>query len=199
MNTDSPIVVVIAGPNGAGKSTVAPRIIEQTFGRIEFVNADVIASGLSVIDPDRQAFAAGRFMLRHVHSLANARRSFAFETTLASRTFAAFLRRLLREGYQTHLIYIWVRTPETAVERVRARVSSGGHSIPEETIQRRFRRSAHNLFDLYLPLAHGWEILDNSTASNPTLIAAGSGDEEADMIIHDEMAWSQLRSFRHAL
>src|SRR5688572_29492740 len=106
MTADFPKVVVIGGPNGAGKSTIAPAIIERAFGRIEFVNADTIARGLSGLDPDRQAFAAGRIMLRHIRDLAAARHDFAFETTLASRTFAPLLRRLIPDGYQTHLLYV---------------------------------------------------------------------------------------------
>lgn len=88
MERSNPTVVVIGGPNGAGKSTIAPTLIERAFGRIEFVNADTIARGLSGLDPEREAFAAGRIMLRHIAELARNRRDFAFESTLASRTFA---------------------------------------------------------------------------------------------------------------
>jgi predicted ABC-type ATPase len=191
----SPTVIVIGGPNGAGKSTIAPAIIERAFGQIEFVNADTIARGLSALNPDRQAFAAGRIMLRHIAELATARRNFAFETTLASRTFAPFLRRLISNGYRSHLVYVWVRSPEIAVRRVRSRIASGGHSVPEETIRRRYVRSIHNLFHLYLPLARAWEAIDNSSPGLPTIIAAGGMDE--DMIVYDKIAWRELERFRN--
>jgi predicted ABC-type ATPase len=186
----TPTVVVIGGPNGAGKSTIAPAIFQRAFGRIEFVNADTIARGLSGLDPDRQAFAAGRVMLRHIHQLADSKRNFAFETTLASRTFAPFLRRLNARGWQTHLLYVWVRSPEIAIERVQRRVASGGHAVAEETVRRRFARSAANLFHLYLPLARAWEVIDNSLPTRPNLIAAGGMNQ--DMIVSDPAAWSAL-------
>lgn len=188
----APSVIVIGGPNGAGKSTVAPAIIERAFGRVEFVNADAIASGLSGLDPQRQAFAAGRIMLRHIRQLAAARRDFAFETTLASRTFAPFLRHLVADGFRVHLVYLWVRSPEIAVRRVQARFAAGGHSVPEEVIRRRYLRSAQNLHRLYLPLANAWEIIDNSRPGEPTTIATGSQGVNAATIVYDEMAWNAL-------
>jgi predicted ABC-type ATPase len=195
VTSHSPIVIVIGGPNGAGKSTIAPAIIERAFGRIEFVNADTIARGLSGLDPDRQAFAAGRIMLRHIRNLAAARRSFAFETTLASRTFAPFLRRLIGDGGRVHLVYVWVRSPEIAVQRVLARVASGGHSVPEETIRRRYDRSINNFFELYRPLSWSWEVIDNSSPGRPTIIAVKGQDE--DMIIRDLPAWQAMEQYRH--
>jgi len=186
--------MIIGGPNGAGKSTIAPAIIDRAFARIEFVNADVIARGLSGLEPDRQAFAAGRIMMRHISDLAAARRDFAFEATLAGRTFAPMLRRMTATGYRMHLVYVWVRSPEIAVQRVRSRVASGGHSVPEGTIRRRYARSAHNLLQHYLSLASRWEILDNSTSGDAKYIAAGGLKE--DMIIYDKVAWRQLDQFR---
>lgn len=186
-------MIILGGPNGAGKSTVAPAIIERAFGPIEFVNADTIARGLSALNPDRQAFAAGRIMLRHIADLATARRDFAFETTLASRSFAPFLRRLTSDGYHTHLLFVWLRSPDIGVQRVRSRVASGGHDVPEETIRRRYSRSAHNFLTLYLPLAHSWEVLDNSLPGQPTLVAAGGWRQ--DMIVHDTAAWQALERF----
>jgi predicted ABC-type ATPase len=193
MRSDSPNVVVIGGPNGAGKSTIAPAIIERAFGRIEFVNADTIARGLSALDPDRQAFAAGRIMLRHIANLAAARRDFAFESTLASRTFAPFLQRLIKGGYTIHLVYVWVRSPDIAVQRVRARVGAGGHFVAEETVRRRYSRSAANFLRLYLPLANGWEVIDNSSPVEPMIIASGGRRE--DMIVHDPSVWREMERF----
>jgi predicted ABC-type ATPase len=191
----SPIVIVIGGPNGAGKSTIAPAIIARAFGGAEFVNADTIARGLSELDPERQAFAAGRIMLRHIGDLAAAHRDFAFETTLASRTFAPSLRRLIRDGYRVHITYVSLLSPDLAVKRVHLRVRAGGHNIPEATIRRRFGRSVSNLFDLYLPLAATWEILDNSSPSG--LVTVASGGIGMDTIVYSARHWNRLERSRH--
>ncbi len=165
-----PYIVVIGGPNGAGKSTIARSVVERTFDITEFVNADTIASGLSAFDPEAAAFAAGRIMLTHIHQLAIARATFAFESTLSSRSFAPWLRAQAARGYDIHLVYVALRSPRLAVARVRRRVKSGGHSVPEAVVRRRFRRSAANLFDLYIPICRSWRIYDNS-AADPVLVA----------------------------
>ena len=190
----SPTIVVIGGPNGAGKSTVAPVIINRVFGGIEFVNADTLALGLSALHPERQAVAAARIMLRHIADLTAARHTFAFETTLVSRSFAPFLRRAAARGYSIHLFYLWVRSPEIAVRRVRSRVEAGGHDIPEPIIRRRYARSARNLFRLYLPTAHHWEVLDDSTWGRPTPVAAGVVGSTT--IVQDTEAWRALENIR---
>ncbi len=166
-----PSVVVIAGPNGAGKSTTAPPIVRKAFGIEEFVNADIIAQGLSVLAPETAAFRAGRVMLNRILELAGARRNFAFETTLASRTFAPLLRRWQAEGYEFHLVYLWLPSASAAVRRVRERVRTGGHSVPEAIVRRRYVRSLGNFFNLYRPLADSWLLLDNSGQPDPRAIA----------------------------
>ena len=190
-----PTAVLIGGPNGAGKSTIAPRVVPRAFGALEFVNADMIAAGLSVLDPNRQAFAAGRIVIRQIHRLADARRDFAFESTLASRSFAPFLARLAATGYRTRLVYLWLQTVEIAVHRVRARVTAGGHAVPEATIRRRYRRSVQNLFDLYLPIVSSWVVLDNSSSTGPKIVASGGIGE--DMMIEDAALWNLLEQARH--
>lgn len=157
---------------------------------------DAIAGGLSGLDPDRQAFAAGRIMLRHISALAVARRSFAFETTLASRTFEPLLRRMINNGSEMHLIYVWVRTAQVAIERVRARIAAGGHSVPETVIRRRFGRSVHNLFELYLPLATSWQVLENSVSAAPSLIATGATGKVP--VVYDQASWRRLQEARNA-
>lgn len=188
---NAPSAIVIGGPNGAGKSTVAPSLVRSAFGPLEFVNADVIASGLSGLHPDRQAFSAGRIMLRHIRTLARNKSDFAFESTLASRTFAPFLRRLVADGYQVHLVYVWLRSPEVAIDRVRARVAAGGHAVPMDTIRRRYHRSLQNLFTLYMPVATTWALFDNSDQTGPKRIASGGVNE--DTMIHDTQHWSAMR------
>jgi predicted ABC-type ATPase len=126
-----PKVVVIAGPNGAGKSTAAPAVLRNALLVNEFVNADTIAAGLSAFSPETVAVTAGRVMLERIRKLACERRDFAFETTLASRTFAPWLRKIQSEGYQFHLVYLWLPTVELAAARVAERVRRGGHAVQE--------------------------------------------------------------------
>jgi hypothetical protein len=119
--SDRPTVVIIAGPNGAGKSTAAPAILRDFAEMSAFVNADVIAQGLSAFDPESEAIEAGRIMLRRMHEFAAQRQDFAFETTLASRTFATWLERAKRDqDYRVFLYYVWVRSADEAVRRVRS-------------------------------------------------------------------------------
>jgi len=172
----NPSIVLIGGPNGAGKSTVARAVLAETLGITEFVNADVIAAGLSGFEPERAAFAAGRVMLTRLRELGTASPpvSFGFESTLASRTFEPWLRELIERGRRVHIIYLWLRSSTLAVRRVRARVRKGGHSVPEDTIRRRYARSAINFWRLYRPLAETWRVYDNSVAPL-RLVAAGVG------------------------
>lgn len=160
-----PTVVVIAGPNGAGKSTAAPYLLKQALGILEFVNADQIAVGLSAYSPETVAFEAGRIMLKRLQELAASKVSFSFESTLSSRTFALFLKRCKEQGYKVHIFYVALPSAELAVNRVALRVKLGGHNIPQSDVERRFLRSLHNLYELYLPLADRWTILDNASGT----------------------------------
>jgi predicted ABC-type ATPase len=166
-----PKAVVIAGPNGAGKSTTAPLLLREALAVKEFVNADTIAAGLSAFAPQTVAFAAGRVMLGRVRELAAMKSDFAFETTLASRSFAPWLRELQQQGYELHLIYLWLPDADLAVERIAERVRRGGHSVPEADVRRRYLNSLSNFFNLYRPIADSWLMLDNSLQSEPQPIA----------------------------
>ena len=171
-----PLVIVIAGANGAGKSTTAPSLLRDALQVSEFVNADAIAGGLSAFRPDSVAIPAGRAMLERMHHLAEARADFAFETTLASRSFAPWLTRLKQRGYHVHVLFLWLESADLAVDRVAARVRVGGHDVPGETVRRRYERGLRNLFRLYLPLVDSWQMFDNSRAGRPRLVASGRGD-----------------------
>ena len=184
-----PCVVVIGGPNGAGKTTISRAVLSESFGLTEFVNADVIASGLSGFDPERSAIEAGRVMLKRLHGLARRRMSFAFESTLASRTFAPWLRTLKSEQYEVHLLYVWLRSPGLAARRVHERVLAGGHSIPIEVIERRYVRSCANLLRLYIPLATSWRILDNS-GKQPKVVAHRREGGEPAIVLSRQ--WRQI-------
>jgi predicted ABC-type ATPase len=182
-----PRVILIAGPNGAGKSTLAPSLLRDRLQVTDYVNADVIARGLSAYSPDSVAFSAGRIMLRRLRDLAAARATFAFESTLATRSYARWLTTLIATGYEFELVFLWLRSPDLAVERVRERVRSGGHDIPPDVIRRRYARGRANFLELYSPIAMRWSVLDNSARGQASVIAAGSGS-----VVHVQqpMLWS---------
>ncbi len=177
MREKHPHIIIIAGPNGAGKSTTAPSLLQGTLGVKEFVNADVIAQGLSAFQPEMAAFHAGRIMLERLHYLEKERVNFAFETTLASRTFAPWIDDLRKKGYICHLVFLWLPSPEFAVARVQERVRMGGHNVPEEVVRRRYKAGIRNFFQLYQPLTESWRFYDNSDPSGPKVIAAGGGKD----------------------
>jgi predicted ABC-type ATPase len=192
MSQTTASVVVLAGPNGAGKSTAALLILKDALGVAEFVNADVIARGLSGFEPERAALAAGRIMLGRLRDLARHRVNFAFETTLASRTFAPWLADLIRSGYQFHLVFLWLPSADLAVARVAARVQEGGHDVPEQTIRRRYDGGLSNLFRLYQPMTTSWQLCDNSGTSGPRPIA--SGQSGLTRIVEDPTMWEQIKT-----
>lgn len=187
---ERPSLVVIAGPNGAGKSTLAPLLLQEALAVTEFVNADVIARGLSAFAPEQVAMAAGRLMLARLRELAGQRVSFAFESTLASRSFAPWIRQLLQAGYQFHLVFLWLPNAAVAVQRVASRVRMGGHAVPADVVRRRYHAGRHNFFQMYLPLATTWRIYDSSRGRMPELVAVGN---EATTVIYDEALWARAR------
>ena len=136
------------------------------------------------------AFEAGRIMLERIHDLVEQRADFAFETTLAARTYAGWLREVSKTGYSTHLFYFWVRDPDFAVARVAARVRAGGHHVPEETIRQRYGRSLRNLFDLYMPHLTTWKVYDN-TDGDYRLIAEGGAGWSG--FVYNEATWESVR------
>lgn len=167
-----PHIIIIAGPNGAGKTTAAPGLLDKTLNINHFVNADTIAVGLSAFAPEKAAIQAGRAMLERIHYLADQKENFAFETTLASRTFAPWIEKLKKEGYVFHLTFLLLNNPDLAVSRVKERVRLGGHNVPEETIRRRFMSGIKNFFQLYKPMADSWQVYDNTDIKNFSLIAS---------------------------
>ncbi len=184
-----PRIVILAGPNGAGKSTSAKHILRGALKVDEFVNADVIARGLSEFDPGSVSLAAGRVMLSRLKELASARATFAFETTLASKTFAPWIVELKRTGYEFHLVFLWLPRADMAVARVKDRVHRGGHDVPESTIRRRYTAGLRNFFEIYHPLADNWKMTDNRW-NRPRVIAAGNReftDEVCDSVIWNEI------------
>lgn len=185
-----PNIVVIAGPNGAGKSTLAPALLRDTLNIPEYVNADTIAEGLSAFAPEDASFDAGRVMLGRLHELAEKRKDFAFETTLATRFYSVWLKELQLVGYRTSLIFLWLPKVETAIARVEERVRLGGHSIPEDTIRRRYDRGLKNLFELYLPSVNQWRIF-NAAPQKPQEIARF--DEENGEVVFESELWERMK------
>ncbi len=186
-----PNVVVIGGPNGAGKSTLAPALIRDTLGMIEYVNADTIAEGLSAFAPEDASFHAGRVMLRRLNELAAKGKNFSFETTLATRFYSGWLRKLQESGYQVSLVFLWLEDVDIAIRRVEARVKAGGHSIPEATIRRRYDRGLKNLFDLYLPITNSWRVFHSSPII-PKEVARF--DELSGEIVYDQELWNRIKN-----
>jgi len=186
---DNPVVIVIAGPNGAGKSTSAPAILRDTLGINVFVNADEIARGLSGFNPEGVAIQAGRIMLERLKDLATQRVSFAFETTLAAKSYARWIGDLKKVGYRFHLFFFWLPSAEMAVARVQDRVRSGGHDVPEVTIRRRYLAGLKNFFALYRPIADSWRVYDNSSELGPMLIAFGN--QVGEEAIVDKDVWER--------
>ena len=195
MGEANPQVVIIAGPNGAGKSTLAPTILRDTFGLLEFVNADTISAGLSAFNAEAVALDAGRVMLTRLRELAANKQSFAFESTLATRSYAPWISRLAREGYEFHLLFLSLNTAELAIHRVAERVRNGGHEVSENIIRRRYRRGLENLSQLYLPLADTWGVYDNSGTGSPLLIASGEKDRTSRVVWPD--VWQNLVGNKH--
>jgi predicted ABC-type ATPase len=185
-----PHVVIIAGSNGSGKSTMAPALLQGALGVDDFVNADAIALGLCAFQPEKAAFQAGRIMLKRLHELADSNVNFAFETTLASRTFATWIPQLKKKGYKFHLIFFWLRDVELAVSRVSLRVISGGHHVPQDTIRRRYTAGLKNFFNLYRPLTDSWQLYNNTNGQELSLIASEKNAKQ--LRVEDQVIWKEL-------
>jgi predicted ABC-type ATPase len=180
-------VVVLGGPNGAGKTTAAAGLLP---GSLKYLNADEIAKGLPSHPSSAADLEASRILIDEMDECERLRESFAVETTLASRSLAPRMARLRSAGYFFRLVFIWSPSVDFSIQRVAARVRSGGHSIPEETIRRRYAAGLRNFFGLYRPLADIWDIHDNLGIDGFRLIAEGGrGIEDT---IHLAAAWNQI-------
>ncbi len=192
MSESNSVAIVLGGINGAGKTTASRSLLANTLHVMTFVNADVIAQGLSGFNPEAAAVRAGRIMLEQLDELAAQRVNFAFETTLAGRSYARWLDGLRVSGYEVHLFYFWLNRVEAAIDRVAARVKKGGHHIPDATIRQQYGRSIRNLFELYIPVVSTWKVYDNSLGGSPLLIAEGA--RGAETLVYDRDSWTQIRS-----
>jgi len=190
MESRQPNLYIVAGPNGAGKSTFARLFLPEYADCREFVNADLIAAGLSPFNPEGLAIQAGKLMLERIESLAAARTDFGFETTLAGKSWVPLLEKLRGMGYRLHTFFLWVPSPELALTRIEERVKAGGHSIPEEVVRRRYARGLRNFFQVYAPVVDSWLILDSSQ-EDPELVALFVADLP---IILDRDLFARIKS-----
>jgi len=157
-----PQLYIIAGCNGAGKTTASYTILPEILNCKEFVNADEIAKGLSPFQPEKVAIEAGRIMLNRIDNLLHNNENFAFETTLATRNYIKLIQKAQAKNYTVTLLYFWLSSVDLAIERVKYRVSSGGHNISKDVILRRYNAGLKNLSKLYMPICDDWLVIDNS-------------------------------------
>jgi predicted ABC-type ATPase len=157
-----PTVYVIAGPNGAGKTTFATEFLPDFANCREFLNADLIAAGLSPFAPETQDVRAGRLLLTRIKELIAAKETFGFETTLSGRGYIRLFEKMRMNGYRIVVFYLWLPSADMSVARVKARVRQGGHNVPESVVRRRYGSGLSNFFQYYWPIAHSVWLLDGS-------------------------------------
>ncbi|OYU83961.1 MAG: zeta toxin [Flavobacterium sp. BFFFF2] len=184
---------IIAGCNGAGKTTASFTILPEIINCKEFVNADEIAKGLSPFQPESVSFEAGRIMINRVNELLSMNKTFAFETTLASKTYKNKILQAQKNGYTVTLLFFWLQSIDLAIERVKNRVLEGGHHIESEIVIRRYHNGIKNLFRIYLPIADEVMIFDNSEGM-PELIAEKT--KESELHILNKTTFNKLNDLK---
>jgi len=189
-----PKLFIIAGCNGAGKTTASYTVLPEVLGCREFVNADEIAHGLSPFNPSSVSIEAGRLMLQRMGDLLRDGADFAFETTLATRSYVKFIETAQKRGYFVTLLYFWLPSPELAIERVALRVQQGGHHIPSDVVRRRYWNSLHNLTTLYTPVCDLWSIYDNNAADEQIRKIAW-GERNKIIRIEDPLCYQKIVNY----
>lgn len=182
---------IIAGCNGVGKTTASFTVLPEMLNCNEFVNADGIAAGLSPFNPDSVAIEAGRLMLTRINELMKAGVDFAFETTLAARSYVSLVKVAQWAGYKVTLLFMWLDSPGMAIQRVAGRVAEGGHNIPDNVIERRYYRGIFNLIHSYIPVCNRWIVVDNKDVV-PVLVAKGAYYKENT--IRDHCIWEVINT-----
>jgi predicted ABC-type ATPase len=185
---------IIAGCNGAGKTTASFTILPEILECKEFVNADEIAKGLSPFQPERVSIESGRIMLERINNLLATNQTFAFETTLATKSYKSKILKAKAQGYSVTLLFFWLQEVDLAIERVKIRVQEGGHNIENDVIRRRYLHGAQNLFNIYLPIVDAVMIFDNSELK-PELIAEKVID--SDINIFNAKKFNLLKTYHH--
>jgi len=181
-------VYVIAGPNGSGKTTFARKFLPDYAKCQHFINADLIAQGLSPFSPRIAAMKAGRLVLEQIHQLAEKNLDFAFETTLSGKMYVGFLKKLKERGYSIRLFFLWIPNAELAIARIKERVAEGGHNVPAVDVRRRFHRGIYNFVKSYKPLLDTLMLFDNSGAT-PNLIAE---EKSGKLVMTDKNLYEKI-------
>lgn len=189
-----PNLYIIAGCNGAGKTTASFTILPEMFDCEAFINADEIARGLSPLSPDKAAMEAGRIMLRKIEELIAKHQDFAFETTLATKSYSNTIKKAKSAGYQITLVFFYLDSHDLAIERVKARVIEGGHDIPKPVIIRRYDAGLRNLFKLYIPICDYWMLFDNS---RPDLKLVAEGYTDQEITIKNSLTFGIIKDKAH--
>ena len=191
MMSKLPKLYIIAGCNGAGKTTASFTILPEVLGCKEFINADEIAKGLSPFQPESVAVQAGRIMLARMDELLQKGETFAFETTLATKSYKQKIEWAQANGYEVTLLFFWLDSPNMAKKRVAQRVAEGGHSIPSETIERRYYNGIANLFAIYIDMVDICYIFDNSEGERTPIAKKYKGGKE---IIYNTDLYNQMKN-----
>ncbi len=178
-----PDLYIVAGCNGAGKTTASYTILPEMLQCKEFVNADNIAAGISPFNQEKVAFEAGRIMLQRINELLSLKETFAFETTLSTKSYISLIQRAKQAGYKITLIFFWLSSPAMAETRVEKRVLNGGHNIPKDVIHRRYYRGIQNLVQLFIPVCDYWLVVDNSNEMQ--IVAEGEANFDSNIKNHD--------------
>jgi predicted ABC-type ATPase len=184
-----PKLYIIAGPNGAGKTTFAKEFLPHYAKCSNFVNADLIALGFSPFTPSEVSIKAGKLLLTEIDNFIKRKVDFAFESTLAGKTYVNLIKEAKLEGYFIHIVFLWIPSENLAKERIKQRVKQGGHHVPDIDVKRRLGRSLRNFFDLYSPLADAWDIFNNSE-ERPELVVKFN---EKGMQVLDEEIYERLK------
>ena len=182
---------IIAGCNGAGKTTASFTILPEVLNCKEFINADEIAKGLSPFQPESVAMQAGRIMLARMDELLQKGETFAFETTLATKSYKQKIEWAQANGYEVTLLFFWLCNVAMAKERVAQRVAEGGHNIPLETIERRYYNGITNLFAIYIDMVDICYIFDNSEGERTPIAKKYKGGKE---IIYNTDLYNQMKN-----
>lgn len=165
-------IYIIAGPNGSGKTTFAKEFLPDYAKCPNFINADLIAGGLSPFSPQTVAIKSGRIVLSQIHDFAAKGADFAFETTLSGKSYINLFHKMKDRNYKLHLFFLWIPTADFAIARIKDRVAEGGHDVPANDVRRRFYHGIYNFFKYYKSIADSWTLFDNS-GTMPNIIAKG--------------------------
>ncbi len=182
---------IISGCNGSGKTTASYSLLPEMLNCQEFVNSDEFAKSLSPFDPSKASIQASRYMIMKIRYLLRKQKDFAVETTLATRTLLKTAQMAQEAGYCVTLLYLWLNSPDLAVERVRARVTTGGHNISEETIRRRYNVGIYYFFNSYAPICERWILADNSQI--PFRVIA-DGSKKDIVNIRDKETYAKIKA-----